>query len=58
MEVNIYYQRHRESMEINIIGEQKWSMILEMLWMTYYNLGIDWKIGDVKIMRCPEKCGK
>ena len=45
-------------MEINVIGEQKWSMILEMLWMTYYNLGIDWKIGDVKIMRCPEKCGK
>ena len=28
VEVNIYYQRHREGTEIDIIGEQKWKVIL------------------------------
>jgi len=31
VEVNIYYQGHRERMEINMIGRQKWSVILKML---------------------------
>ena len=31
VEVNIYYQRYRERIEINMIGRQKWSMILGML---------------------------
>jgi len=30
VEVNIYYQEHRERMEIDMIGGQKWSVILEM----------------------------
>ena len=30
VEVNIYYQEHREKMEIDIIGEQKWTVILEI----------------------------
>ena len=28
MKVNIYYQGHRERMEINVIGRQKWMVIL------------------------------
>jgi len=31
VEVNIYYQGHRERTEINMIGEQKWMVILGML---------------------------
>ena len=31
VEVNIYYQGHRERIVINVIDSQKWSMILEML---------------------------
>ena len=31
VEVNIYYQEHRERIEINVIRDQKWSVILEML---------------------------
>ena len=31
VEVNIYYQEHRERTEINVIGEQKWNVILEIL---------------------------
>ena len=30
VEVNIYYQGHRERMEINVIRGQKWTVILEM----------------------------
>ena len=30
VEVNIYYQGHKERMEIDVIGGQKWTVILEM----------------------------
>jgi len=30
VEVNIYYQGHRERTEIDVIGEQKWTVILGM----------------------------
>ena len=53
--VNIFYKRHRERIEIDIIGEQKWN-ILNMLWLSQYNSKIDWKIGEVKIIRCLEEC--
>jgi len=58
VEVNIYYQGHRERMEINVIGGQKWSVILEIPWLACHNPEIDWRTGEVKITRCPEECGK
>ena len=58
VEVNIYYQRHRERMEIDVIGRQKWTVILGMPWLTHYNSKIDWKTGEMKMMRCPEEYGK
>jgi len=58
IEVNIYYQEHRERMEIDMIGGQKWKVILGMPWLAHYNLEIDWKTGEVKMMRCPDECGK
>jgi len=30
VEINIYYQGHRERTEINVIGRQKWNVILEI----------------------------
>ena len=30
VEVNIYYQEYRERIEIDVIGGQKWNMILEL----------------------------
>ena len=41
VEVNIYYQRYRERTEINVIGRQKWTVILGMLWLACYNPEID-----------------
>ena len=58
MEVNIYYQGHRERMEIDVIREQKWNVILGMLWLAHYNSEINWRTGEVKMMRCREECGK
>jgi len=58
VEVNIYYQGHRERTEIDVIGGQKWTVILGMLWLAHHNPEIDWRIGEVKMTRCPEECGK
>jgi len=58
VEVNIYYQGHKERTEIDMIGGQKWSVILGMLWLVCHNPEIDWKTGKVKMIRCPEECGK
>jgi len=58
VEVNIYYQGHRERMEIDVIGGQKWTVILRMLWLACHNPEIDWKMEEIKMTRCPEECGK
>ena len=58
VEVNIYYQRYRERTEIDVIGGQKWNMILEMLWLACHNPKIDWRTEKVKIMRYLEECEK
>ena len=58
VEVNIYYQGHRERMEIDVIGGQKWMVILGMPWLVCHNLKIDWRIGEVKMTRYSEECGK
>jgi len=58
VEVNIYYQGHRERTEINVIRGQKWMVILGMPWLAHHNLEINWRTGEVKITRCSEECGK
>ena len=58
VEVNIYYQGHWKRTEIDMIREQKWSVILQILWHASHNSEIDWKTGEVKITRCLEECGK
>jgi len=55
VEVDIYYQ---ERMEIDVMGGQKWSVILDMPWLACHNPEIDWKIEEVKMTRCLEECGK
>jgi len=58
VEVNIYYQGYRKRTEIDVIGGQKWTVILGMPWLAHHNPEIDWRIGEVKIMRCLEEYGK
>ena len=58
VEVEIYFKRHKERMSIDVIGGQKWSVILGMPWLRRYNPEIDWKTGEVKMTRCSDVCGK
>ena len=58
VEVNIYYQGHRERTGIDVIRGQKWMVILEMPWLACYNPEIDWRIEEVRMTRYPEECGK
>jgi len=58
VEVEIFFRRHKERTLIDMIGEQKWSVILGMPWLRRHNPEIDWKIGEVKMTRYPDECGK
>ena len=58
VEMNIYYQEYRERTEINVIRGQKQNIILGILWLACYNPKIDWRIGEVKMMRCPKEYRK
>jgi len=41
VKVNVYYKGHVERTEIDVIGEQKWSVILGMPWLARHNLEIN-----------------
>jgi len=58
VEVNIYYQEYKKRTKIDMIGRQKWSIILGMLWLACYNFEIDWKTREVKMTKYSEKCRK
>ena len=58
VEVEIFLKRHKKRTSIDVIGGQKWEVILGMPWLAHHNPEIDWKIGKVQIMRYLEECGK
>ena len=58
VEVEIFFKGHKERTSIDVIGRQKWSVILGMSWLRCHNPEIDWKTGEVKMTRCLDKCGK
>jgi len=58
VEVNVYYKGHVERTEIDVIGGQKWLVILGMPWLARHNPEINWKTGEVKMTWCLEECGK
>jgi len=58
VEINLYYRGHVERTEIDVIGGQKWSVIIGMPWLAHHNPKVDWRMGEVKMIRCPKKYGK
>ena len=58
VEVEIFFKEHKERILIDVIGEQMWSIILDMTWLACHNPEIDWKIGEVQITRCLDECRK
>ena len=51
----LIYKEHRERTEVNVIDKQKWSVILEILWLVCHNSEIDWRTGEVKMLRRSEE---
>jgi len=47
VEVNVYYKEYVERTEINVMGGQKWGVILGMPWLARHNPEINWKTGEV-----------
>ena len=58
VEVEIFFKRYKERTSIDVIEGQKWSVILGMPWLARHNPEIDWKTGEVQMMRYPDECGK
>ena len=58
VEVEIFFKGYKERTLIDVIGGQKWGVILDMSWLGHYNPKIDWKIGEIKMTRCPDEYGK
>jgi len=58
VEVEIFFKGHKKRTSIDVIGEQKWGVILGIPWLACHNPEIDWRMGEVQMTRCPEECGK
>ena len=58
VEVEIFFKEHKERTSIDVIRGQKWSVILGIPWLECHNPEINWKMGEVKITRCPNECRK
>jgi len=58
VKVNLYFKGHVKRTEIDVIGGQKWSVIIGMPWLACHNPEVNWRTGEVKMTRCPKECGK
>ena len=58
VKVEIFFKGHKERTLIDVMGGQKWSVILGMPWLRCHNPEINWRTGEVKMTRCWDECGK
>ena len=58
VEVEIFFKEHKKQTSIDMIGDQKQSVILGISWLKHYNPEINWKTGEVKMIRCPDEYEK
>lgn len=54
----MYYKNHVERMRIDVYDLEKTDVILGIPQLQAYNPKINWKIGEVKIMRCLPLCSR
>ena len=52
VEVNVYFKGHVERVQMDVCDLGKTEVILGMPWLQAHNPKIDWKKGEVKMMRC------
>jgi len=58
VEVNVYYKSHVKRIRMDMCNLGKIDIILEMPWLQAHNPEINWKMGKVKMIRCPLLCGR
>ena len=58
VECNMFFKEHIERVRMDMYNLRKMEVILGMLWLAVHNPEIDWKKGEVKMIRCPPICGK
>ena len=56
VEVNMYYRSHVERIRMDMCNLEKTNMILGMLWLQVHNPEINWKTGEVMMIRCSPLC--
>ena len=54
----MFFKEHIERVRINVYNLEKMEVILDIPWLAIHNPEIDWKKGEVKIMRCLPICRK
>ena len=58
IECNMYFQGHVERIRMDVCNLEKTEVILGIPWLAAHNPEINWKKGEVRMMRCPPLCGK
>jgi len=56
VEVNMYYRSYVERIRMDMCNLEKTNMILGMLWLQVHNPEINWKTGEVMMIRCSPLC--
>jgi len=56
IEVNVFYKNYVERIRMDMCNLRKTEIILGMSWLQVHNLEINWKTGEVKMMRCLPLC--
>jgi len=57
VEVNVYYKGYVERIKMDVCDLGRTEVILGMPWLQAHNPEINWKMGEVKMTRCPLLCG-
>jgi len=58
IEANMYYKGHIERRRMDIYDLRKTEVILGMPWLQAHNPEINWKTGEVKMIRCLPLCSR
>ena len=58
IEVNIFFKEHVKRVKMDVYNLGRTEVILGMPWLAAHNIEINWKTGEVKMMRCSPLCGK
>ena len=54
----MFFKKHMERARMDVCNLGKTELILGMPWLVAYNLEIDWKKGEVKMIHCPPIYGR